>query len=262
MKNLLLLFIPLLWMGCTSTKTTNSQAEMNSSEIENVKWSLMQFDGKSVPASVDGKVTILLSKDGNNLSGSTGCNQLMGSYEIQNGLQLSFSAIGTTRMACPTPGWDEVEFTQMLETVNNYTLDGNQLSLNVGKRAPLAVFSKIPEDGVTNKYWKLKTLEGKPVAMAENQEREQYFILREDNVLTGFAGCNQFSGNFKAEQDQQRIKFSNMLTTLRACPDVSVDEAGFLGIFELVDNYTIDGDTLSLNVGRRAPLAVFEAVYF
>ena len=45
------------------------------------------------------------------------------------------------------------------------------------------------------------------------------------------------------------------------CPDVAVNESEFMEVFELADNYTIYNDTLSLNVGRRAPLAVFEAVY-
>ena len=48
---------------------------------------------------------------------------------------------------------------------------------------------------------------------------------------------------------------------MMACPDVAVNEADFLEVFELADNYTIVNDVLSLNVGRRAPLAVFEAVY-
>jgi heat shock protein HslJ len=59
-----------------------------------------------------------------------------------------------------------------------------------------------------------------------------------------------------------RIGFSQMASTMKACPDVNVDESAFLKVFELTDNYTINDDTLRLNVGRRAPLAVFEAVYF
>jgi heat shock protein HslJ len=52
-----------------------------------------------------------------------------------------------------------------------------------------------------------------------------------------------------------------MLTTLRACPGPN-PEQGFLQVLNQADNYTVRGDTLLLNVGRRAPLAVFHAVYF
>lgn len=115
---------------------------------------------------------------------------------------------------------------------------------------------------ITEKYWKLVTLEGQKVTMAQNQERETYFMLKKDqNQVRGFAGCNTFNGTYMLENGQ-RIRFSPLAATLKACPDVDVNESEFFKVFDLADNYSIRGDTLSLNVGRRAPLAVFEAVYF
>ena len=120
---------------------------------------------------------------------------------------------------------------------------------------------KTENNSITEKYWKLNILEGKKITMAKNQEREIYFTLKTDqNRVTGFAGCNTFSGEYTIE-DGNRIRFKNMAITMMACPDVAVNESEFLEVFELADNYTINNDVLSLNVGRRAPLAVFEAVY-
>lgn len=88
------------------------------------------------------------------------------------------------------------------------------------------------------------------------------FMLKTDkNRVQGFAGCNTMSGEYTLE-DGNRIRFSKMAVTMRACPEVDFNESEFLEVFNLADNYTINGDTLSLNVGRRAPLAVFVAVYF
>ncbi|HRM13944.1 MAG TPA: META domain-containing protein, partial [Flavobacterium sp.] len=70
---------------------------------------------------------------------------------------------------------------------------------------------------------------------------------------------NVLSGEYALEEGN-RIRFKNMAVTMRACPDVDVNESEFLEVFELADNYTINGTILSLNVGRRAPLAVFESV--
>lgn len=115
---------------------------------------------------------------------------------------------------------------------------------------------------ITEKYWKLVTLEGKEVTMVPNQEKEIYFMLKTDeNRVQGFAGCNTFNGTYTIEAGQ-RLRFSPLATTMKACPDVNVNESELFQVFELADNYSIRGDTLSLNVGRRAPLAVFEAVYF
>lgn len=118
-----------------------------------------------------------------------------------------------------------------------------------------------PNATITETYWKLTALEGQPVKMAENQEREIHFILKsEDMRVTGFSGCNHINGSYELEEGN-RIRFTQMAATLMACPDVEVDESAVLEVFNLTDNYTINGDTLSLNVGRRAPLAIFEAVY-
>ena len=113
---------------------------------------------------------------------------------------------------------------------------------------------------ITGKNWELITLEGKKITMAKNQEQAIYFTLgSEEKTVNGFAGCNTFSGNYTLEAGG-RIRFSQVGATMKVCPDVEVKESDFLKIFEEVDNYTISNDTLSLNVGRMAPLAMFKAV--
>ncbi len=120
----------------------------------------------------------------------------------------------------------------------------------------------LDQTDITNKYWKLITLDGKPETMAKNQQRERYFTLKTDqNRVEGFAGCNIFNTTYTLEKGN-RIRFSPMAATLKACPDVDVNERDFFEVFELADNYTTKGDTLSLNVGRRAPLAIFKSVEF
>ncbi len=115
---------------------------------------------------------------------------------------------------------------------------------------------------ITEKYWKLIKLDGKDVEMVENQEREIFFILKsEDNTVGGFAGCNSITGEFELE-DGNRIHFKNIGLTMMSCPDVNIDESELMEVFELADNYRITNDVLELNVGKRAPLAVFEAIYF
>jgi heat shock protein HslJ len=114
-------------------------------------------------------------------------------------------------------------------------------------------------NSITEKYWKLKTLSGKEIKMDKNQKREIYFTLKtENNKVIGFAGCNNLNGQYSLEKGN-RIKFSKMATTQMFCPNTN--EPAFLKALNLVDNYTIKEDILSLNIGKKAPLAVFEAVY-
>ncbi|HEY4651885.1 MAG TPA: META domain-containing protein [Pontibacter sp.] len=116
------------------------------------------------------------------------------------------------------------------------------------------------ENTITEKRWKLVELEGQPVTMAADQRTEAHFVLHtEGNRVTGNGGCNGIHGTYTLSEGN-RIRFSKMATTMMYCPGIE-KEGKFLEVFELADNYSLNGDTLTLNVGRRAPLAVFHAVY-
>lgn len=275
MKSITLAIIALTIMSCNTGKKSNSDNSETTTDttnevasIENTKWVITTLEGKDTSGwEKDGKVIYFtLNPEGNRVNGYSGCNTFMGTYKIDQGNRISFSQMASTRMACPADDINESEILSIFENADNFTVSDGKLSLNKAKRAPLAVFKKGAMDENSNpiveKYWKLKTLEGQDIVMADNQEREIYFTLKsENNRVTGFAGCNTISGEYTLEEGN-RIRFKNMLTTLKACPEVDVNESEFLQIFELTDNYTIVDDVLSLNVGRRAPLAVFEAVYF
>lgn len=266
-------------ISCNDSKKSNSENNSENKEsvsvsetkntfedisIENTKWVITTLKGKDMSDRAQNGQTIYftLNPDGNRINGYSGCNTFMGTYTLEEGNRISFSQLVSTRMMCPDAEINEQAILDIFNTADNFTLTNGELALNKAKRAPLATFKKGKmNDPIVEKYWKLKTLEGKDITMAENQEREMYFTLKSgDNRVVGFAGCNALSGAYKLEEGN-RIRFSGMLTTLKACPDVDVNEAEFLKVFELADNYTIKDDELSLNVGRRAPLAVFEAVY-
>lgn len=254
--------------GPTQNKNTIDSPDLTSNNaLTETYWQLETLEGKSVKSMSqdDGKeIGFTLNETENRITGFSGCNSFFGTYKLEEGNRIRFSALGATKMACHDSAVNESEFLEIFGLADNYRITGDRLELNVGRRAPLAIFKKVAKNNepITEKYWKLKTLEGKDVKMAKNQEKEIYFMLKTDeNRVTGFAGCNTILGTYTLEKGN-RIQFSQMGATMMACPDVDVNESEFLKIFELADNYTINGDELSLNVGRRAPLAVFEAVYF
>lgn len=127
---------------------------------------------------------------------------------------------------------------------------------------PLTTKPKIEVETIVEKYWKLKMLGGKEIVMGENQQKEIYFMLKiTENKVTGFGGCNAFFGSYQLEKGN-RIKFNQMAATEMYCEEFSATESEFMQVFSLADNYNIKDDVLFLNIGKRAPLAVFEAIYF
>lgn len=124
------------------------------------------------------------------------------------------------------------------------------------------IYKKIREEEITEKYWKLIELRTNPVVMDESMNREAHIILKvEDNRLTGTGGCNFLNGSYELGEGN-RIKFSEIATTQMACANMAVEDELYK-VLEQVDNYTLsaDGNYLSLNKGRMAPLARFEVVY-
>lgn len=253
-------------MSCATTeKQNNTEPQNPQQEVTNTTWELIELEGKQIDQSqMEGKkIQITLNQADQKIIGFAGCNHFNGSYNLDDGYRLNFSKIASTKMACPKSEINESQFLEILNMTDNFRVQNEKLFLNVGKRAPLAVFRKVDsQEKIVEKYWKLIKLEGQDIKMADNQEREIYFRLKsDDQTITGFAGCNTMFGEYKL-MDGNRIKFSKLGVTMKLCPDVDVNESEFLKIFELADNYTINNDRLSLNVGKRAPLAVFEAVYF
>lgn len=140
-------------------------------------------------------------------------------------------------------------------TLVQLDMKGNRMEADVELRYTLVKVSDVVE-----KYWKLVELNGKPIDATAEQTREPHLILKlENNRVVGNAGCNSFNGSYII-QPGNRITFSKMASTMMACMDMET-EMQFLQVLEMADNYTTDGETLSLNRARMAPLARFVAVY-
>lgn len=136
--------------------------------------------------------------------------------------------------------------------------DGNRI---VGELAENYQLKRVLYDPtIKEKYWKLIELNGQAVTMGEDQEREAHFMLKQDKRVTGYSSCNGLSGTYYLDEGF-RIQFTDLAATMRICPESEI-EREFLDVLNTADNYSHQGDTLTLNKARMAPLAVFEAVYF
>ena len=131
------------------------------------------------------------------------------------------------------------------------------------RKEDAAMAKPVPDGEITERYWKLVELNGKPLAPAAN---EAHIILKagEDRVV-GSGGCNRLMGQYELTAPG-RIHFSAMAATRMACLDGMENEQAFLKTLDSADSYTLDGDRLTLDRltpgdDRTPPLARFEAVY-
>ena len=113
---------------------------------------------------------------------------------------------------------------------------------------------------IEEKYWKLATLYGNAVAPEKGDRKEAHIILKaEGNRLSGSGGCNTISGDYLLSKDNG-IKFSKLVATQMECP-VMDNEGHLMKILEMVDGYTLNGDTLEIHKAKMVPVAKFIAVY-
>lgn len=137
-------------------------------------------------------------------------------------------------------------------------MSGNKITGNLADKYVLQ--KQAAAASLTETYWKLTELMGKAVPATKEGRKDVHIILKQqDNRITGFAGCNTINGGYELKEGN-RIKFKGLITTLMACADMKTEQE-FLKILPQADNYSLNGDKLSLNKARMAPLARFEAVY-
>ena len=120
--------------------------DRNDPRLEGREWVLTELLGEPV-APAEGRPAPSLYFDGSRgrVSGSDGCNRLMGSYRLFERDRIEFSQLAGTLMACPDMTLPD-RFREVLNKVGDYAITDGELSLFKGRTAILARF-KNARDG-------------------------------------------------------------------------------------------------------------------
>lgn len=109
---------------------------------------------------------------------------------------------------------------------------------------------------ITGKTWRLVEINGQPIKLI-NPKNNPYFSLDKAEMrYSGHAGCNGVGGTFEIKPEMMRIKFNQGMSTMMACDDLETERL-FTKALLAADNYSVNGNILSLNKARMAPLAKF-----
>lgn len=254
MKTIISLAVAAMITSCAPISTTVNQP---TNAIQKT-WELVSLEGQEVTTSTP----VYLDFAGNNkITGKIGCNTVNGNFAVMNTTQIKFSQLASTRMMCDSYDMKiENEVLEVLKTADNFTVNDGKLMLNVGRRAPLAVFTEMSKNPVMNKYWELKEMNGNKVTMAPSQEKEQGFMLRSNGKITGSDGCNNFFGSYTISAGNKISIDDNLGSTMKTCPDVKFNEKEFSNVFKDAKNYDLKGNTLILKNSNEQVLAIFETM--
>ena len=250
----------------TDTSRFDPDPEAERAELVGKTWTIARLDGKEITAPEGRTKPYLTFTADGSVSGSTGCNNVNGNYQLEKGLRLSFDQMATTLALCPDVTYER-DFLDALNKTDNYTLVDGVLSFSKGRMTPFAVFM-VTDDSeqasvetarqeLIGTTWTLDRLFGnKPTIPSDRTAPTLTFTA--DGKVHGNAGCNTLNGSYTL-QDGLRLKFEQVAVTRMLCQDVNYENA-FLEALNTTDNYTVVNGVLSLNKARMAPLAVLKKV--
>ncbi|NQX40805.1 Heat shock protein HslJ [Pedobacter steynii] len=133
--------------ACSIFKKTAKEQTAEDAKQSNVitdrRWKLVELAGKPVADKVNGKEPfLLLQKSDSRYSASGGCNGIGGEFTLENNGRIKFAQGMSTMMACENMEVEQ-ELSKALITADNYSLSGDNLSLNKARMAPLARFKAV-----------------------------------------------------------------------------------------------------------------------
>jgi heat shock protein HslJ len=127
MRKPFVLVIIFIWFMVSCDSQKKLAQEQDPAALYARSWKLIELDGTPIGAT-NKEPHMILQPAENRVSGNGGCNSFFGTFEHPAFSRIKFSAIGSTKMACPNMEV-ETRFFQALEQANNYTIKEDTLSL-------------------------------------------------------------------------------------------------------------------------------------
>jgi len=166
--------------------------------------------------------------------GSDGCNVLNGEYKISENQILLLSNVASTMRLCES---DSLSFPMQsaLNSVGSFTVSKNQVGstlLTLISRNDKVVMTLSKSDiDFLNGAWQVVQINGKSIDVAE--ARLIFDVI--DGRISGNAGCNALKGELSRNPKvENSLQISNIITTLRSCPNLATESALLIALEEVV----------------------------
>ncbi|MGI6022043.1 MAG: META domain-containing protein [Methanoculleus sp.] len=215
--------------------------------------SLIDEGGSMAPIITGTTVTTLFDADGIRVSGLAGCNHYSADY-TRNGADITIKSAVRTDMYCGEPEGlmdQEDRYLSLLTDVSSYWVEGDRLILSDKEGADLLVLDRaaeVPDLPLVGTDWVLDSYStGRDAISSVITGTTITAKFTDDSKITGSAGCNHYGGEYLL--DGANLSVSSLFSTLMYCGEpegVMEQEARYLGLFDSVTGYRIDGDRLDL----------------
>jgi len=231
--------------------------------LEGVDWQLVQYrTGDGMRDAKDGAHGGVLRFDAGRLSGSAGCNRLMGAYHVDVSTLRFEPHTASTMMACPPALMDQEQaVVAAFSDAAGYRIADGELEILDADGNTLLSLAELQAAPLTGTSWRMTWYNnGKQAVVSALEDAAVMLRLRADGQFAGKA-CNSYRGRF--EQDGSAFRVVGPIAATRmACPQDGVDaqEAAYFAALERAAAWRISGDELTLTDADGTTQLKFQAV--
>ena len=212
--------------------------------LDGTSWNLVGFGPPDDLTSLVSDTEITIDFDGEQVSGSDGCNLYNGSLSL-NGTSIRMGEEGfvTTRRACGQEVMQqENTYLEMLKNVQTYTIENEFLVLHTPDSA--LTYSRAAALSLEGTEWHLSGIVEGEVTVGSSIDNG-ITLQFTNGQIAGNAGCNSYSASYTLEGE--KLSLGEITSTLMACEEaVNQRETAFLTALGKVTGYQLDRSSLIL----------------
>ena len=225
-------------------------------------WVLESMGDPNNPTAVESGmiITAIFSPEGN-LSGTSGCNNYVASYTLQDN-QIDIQQAVSTLRACTQGMEQEAAYLKALESAETYQIEGARLKITYDGATGMLVYTSRSLT-LENTLWTLVSMNGEPNNTGLVATTALFDPATElgQGSIGGTAMCNNYHGGYTVEED--KLTVTELSSTKISCPETVMQaEATYLELLGLAQTYQVFGQTLIITsekglltyVANRAPL--------
>ena len=196
--------------------------------LEGRYWKAIELAGKPTPTQEPSREAHLLFQAGGRVSGSDGCNRIMGGYELK-GDSVTFGQMAGTQMACTNTGEIERAFREALQRGTRLAMAGDRLELFDMSGTRVAAFTarsqaSLPSPRLEGTSWQLVKFQGSDDTTLTPDDGAKYTIeFGAGGRLTARVDCNRGYGAWKSSGANQ-LEFGPLALTRAKCPPESLHD--------------------------------------
>ena len=187
--------------------------------------------------------------DDRDFSFSAGCNNLGGTFSVEDDVFILGSAY-STEMGCDAALMDEdIWFTSFFQSSPTLSFDGERLTFTGTEATLVFLDSEIatPDQDLVGPTWEIDTFIDGEAASAFNLAESPTLSFSADGNVDIFGGCNGGGGSYEVGDDGS-ISFSDLISTEMACDDttMSAENHVFAVLGESGLTFEIDANRLTI----------------